>query len=173
MNGVAVRLSLRPGPLLTLIASATDRELAKYALFLKEENKILRSRLGPEVDARSDERQRMLQFGMVLGRAIKELITIISISTFYRWCRDEKDGQKTPNPNGGQRKPRQIRKLVIEIARVTGFSYREIIGELRKLGIKGISRQTVRNILKEEDIQPGPRRSSSSSMSSGQPVQDV
>ncbi|HBN74311.1 MAG TPA: hypothetical protein DD473_00505 [Planctomycetaceae bacterium] len=31
-----------------------------------------------------------------------------------------------------------------------------MIGELRKLGIKNISRQTVRNILKEEEIQPGP-----------------
>ena len=44
-------------PLLTLIASATDRELAKYVQFLKEENKILRSRLGTEVHTRPDERQ--------------------------------------------------------------------------------------------------------------------
>ena len=35
-----------------------------------------------------------------------------------------------------------------------------IIGELRKVGIKGISRQTVRNILKEEGIVPGPDRTS-------------
>ncbi|WP_437193254.1 hypothetical protein [Planctomicrobium sp. SH527] len=32
-------------PLLALIASATDRELAKYIQFLKEENKILRARM--------------------------------------------------------------------------------------------------------------------------------
>ena len=48
----------------------------------------------------------------------------------------------------------------MEIARVTGFGYTRIIGEMRKLGIKGISRQTVRNILKEEGIQPGPDRTS-------------
>ena len=147
-------------PLLTLIASATDRELAKYVQFLKEENKILRSRLGTEVHTRPDERQRLLLFGKALGRAIEELITIVSVSTFYRWCRDEKDGKKTPNPKGGQRKPREIRELVLEIARVTGFGYTRIIGEMRKLGIKGISRQTVRNILKEEGIQPGPDRTS-------------
>jgi hypothetical protein len=41
---------------------------------------------------------------------------------------------------------------------VTGFGYTRAIGELRKLGIKKISRQTVRNILKEEGIQPGPDR---------------
>lgn len=147
-------------PLLALIASGTDRELAKYVQFLKEENKILRSRIPGEVHTRPDERQRLLQFGKALGRAIEELITLVSPSTFYRWCREEKCGKQTPNPKGGQRKPREIRELVIEIARTTGFGYTRIIGELRKLGIKGISRQTVRNILKEEGIEPSPDRTS-------------
>ena len=37
-----------------------------------------------------------------------------------------------------------------------------IVGELRKLGIKKISRQTVRNILKEHGIEPSPDRTSDS-----------
>src|SRR5664279_5611424 len=147
-------------PLLTLIASATDRELAKHVQYLKEENKILRSRLGGAVHTRPEERHRLIEFGKVLGRAIEELITIVSVSTFYRWCREEKRGKKKPNPKGGQRKPREIRELVLEIAKITGFGYTRIIGELRKLGIKGISRQTVRNILKEEGIVPAPDRTS-------------
>ncbi len=149
-------------PLLALIASGTDRELAKYVQFLKEENKILRSRVPGEIHTRPDERQRLLQFGKGLGRAIEELITLVSPSTFYRWCREEKGGKKTKNPKGGQRKPRELRALVIEIAKTTGFGYTRIIGELRKLGIKKISRQTVRNILKEEGIKPGPDRTSDS-----------
>jgi hypothetical protein len=36
-------------PQLALIASATDRELAKYVQFLKEENTILRSRVKGQV----------------------------------------------------------------------------------------------------------------------------
>jgi hypothetical protein len=32
-------------PLLVLIASATNRELARYIQYLKEENKILRARI--------------------------------------------------------------------------------------------------------------------------------
>jgi hypothetical protein len=32
-------------PLLALIASATDKELAKYVEYLKHENKLLRARL--------------------------------------------------------------------------------------------------------------------------------
>jgi len=147
-------------PLLALIASGTDRELAKYVQFLKEENKILRARIPGEIHTKPEERQRLLEFGKTLGRAIEELITIVSAATFYRWCRDENGGKKKPNPKGGQRKPREIRELVIEIAKTTGFGYTRIIGELRKLGIKKISRQTVRNILKEEGIKPGPDRTS-------------
>jgi putative transposase len=36
-------------PLLALIASGTDRELAKYVEFLKGENKILRARIPGQV----------------------------------------------------------------------------------------------------------------------------
>lgn len=147
-------------PLLAMIASSTDRELAKYVQFLKEENKILRARIKGEIHTRPEERQRLLKVGKGLGRAIEELITIVSPSTFYRWLKEEKSPRKNSNPKGGQRKPRELRELVIEIAKTTGFGYTRIIGELRKLGIKKISRQTVRNILKEEGIQPGPDRTS-------------
>jgi len=36
-------------PLLALIASASDKELAKYVQFLKVENKILRSRVDGQI----------------------------------------------------------------------------------------------------------------------------
>lgn len=149
-------------PLLALIASATDSELAKYVQFLKEENRILRDRLGAQVHTKPAERERLLKFGKAIGRAIEELITIVSPATFYRWVREEKNGKKTEKPKGGQRKPREVRELVIEIAKTTGFGYTRIIGELRKLGVKKISRQTVRRILKEEGIEPGPDRTSDS-----------
>lgn len=137
-------------PLLALIASATDSELAKYVEYMKEENRILRARLPKQVHTRKGERERLLKLGKLLGRAIEELITIVTPATFYRWMREEKDDSTTENPKGGRRKPREIRELVIEIARTTGFGYTRIIGELRKLGIRKISRQTVRRILKED-----------------------
>ena len=107
--------------LMALIASGTDRELAKYVEFLKEENKILRARIPGQVHTKPDERRRLVQLGKALGRAFDELLTIVSISTFYRWCRDETAGKKKANPNGGQRKPREIRELLILLARTTGF----------------------------------------------------
>ena len=147
-------------PLLALIASATDKELARYVEFLKEENKILRARIPGQVHTKPDERSRLIKFGKALGRAVEELITLVTPQTFYRWCREENQTKNPTNSKGGQRKPREIRELVIEIAKTTGFGYTRIIGELRKLGIRKISRQTVRNILKEEGIKPGPNRSS-------------
>lgn len=92
---------------------------------------------------------------------MEELITIVSPSAFNWWVRDEKlEKGKPKNSKGGQRKPKEIRELVIQIAISTGFGYTRKIGELRKLGIKKIGRQTVRNILKKEGIEPGPDRTS-------------
>ncbi|QDU29050.1 Integrase core domain protein [Anatilimnocola aggregata] len=147
-------------PLLALIASATDRELAKYIQYLKEENKILRARIPGQIHTRPEERQRLIKFGKMIGKAIEELITIVTPSTFYRWLHQEEKKDEKKNTKGGQRKPREVRQLVLEIARTTGFGYTRIIGELRKLGIKKISRQTIRNILKEEGVEPGPDRTS-------------
>lgn len=149
-------------PLLALVASATDKELARYVEFLKEENKILRSRIAGQIHTKPDERKRLLELGKPIGRAIEELITIVKPATFYRWCRDGVSNKKAKNPKGGQRKPKEVRDLVIQIAKTTGFGYTRILGELRKLGVKKISRQTVRNILKEEGIEPGPDRTSDS-----------
>ena len=145
-------------PLLALIASATSNELAKYIEFLKEENKILRSRIPGQVHTKPEERSRLIKLGKALGQAIEELITLVSPATFYRWCREEQGKKPRKNPTAGQRKPREVREFVVEIAKTTGFGYTRIIGELRKIGIKNISRQTVRNILKEEGIEPAPNR---------------
>ena len=50
-------------PLLALIASATDKELAKYVEYLKHENKLLRARLPKQVHTAHEERQTLLKYG--------------------------------------------------------------------------------------------------------------
>ena len=44
------------------------------------------------------------------------------------------------------------------MARETGWGYTRILGELKKLGIRSVSRSTVRNILREGGFDPGPKR---------------
>ena len=88
-------------PLLALIASAAEHELAEYLQYLKEENKILRARVpGKQVHTMVSERERLLKFGKPLGRAIAELITIVKPATFYRRCGDGVGRQKDKKPKG-------------------------------------------------------------------------
>ena len=68
-------------PLLAMIASATNNELAKYIEYFKEENKFLRARIPGQIHTKPQERERLLKYGKVIGRAIEELITIVSPSS--------------------------------------------------------------------------------------------
>ncbi len=122
-------------PLLVLIASASNNELAKYVEFLKEENKILRARIPGQVHTKPDERSRRIKLGNALGQAIEEQITLVAPSTLYRWCREADSGKKKPNPKGGQRKSREIREFVIEIAKTRGLRRREALPILPSIEI--------------------------------------
>ena len=145
-------------PLLTLIATASDSLLAKYVLYLKNENRILRDRIPGEIHTKPHERAQLLKYGKPLGKAINELITILTPGTFHRWVREEKRRRKR-KLIGRPGKSAVLRELDLKIARETGFGYTRILGELRKLGISRICRQTVKNIVKEAGIEPSPKRS--------------
>ena len=103
------------------------------------------------------ERERLLKLGLALGPGVRHVITIVAYSTFRRWVRKATD-RKTAAKTGRPRISISIRELVVRIARETGWGYSRILGELRKLRVGRISRQTVKNILKENDLEPGPRR---------------
>jgi len=47
---------------------------------------------------------------------------------------------------------------VLRLAHDTGWGYTRILGELKKLGIRSVSRSTVVNILKAEGFDPSPER---------------
>lgn len=148
--------------LLLLIARATDRQLAGHVQFLKAENELLRSRLPGRLSVTPKERRRLVKFGRPLGTAIRDLITVVSPRTFLRWLKDE-DGPQRParrpsHKPGRPRTPEEVRALVVRIARETGWGCTRILGELKKLGARKICRSTVINILKQEGLDPGPRR---------------
>ncbi|WP_146374414.1 integrase core domain-containing protein [Symmachiella macrocystis] len=124
---------------------------------MKEELTILRARIPGEIHTKPEERARLLKFGKPLGKDIDRLISIVTPSTFHRWVREERRGYKPAKP-GRPRKRKVLRELVRKIARETGVGYTRILGEMRRLGINRICRQTVRNILKEEGIDTSPKR---------------
>lgn len=59
---------------------------------------------------------------------------------------------------GERREARSKRELILMLARENDWGYTRILGELRKLGIKAVSRNTVKNILKANGLEPGPKR---------------
>ena len=144
-------------PILMLMARATERELVLYVEYLKAENRILRGKLPKRITVTPAERVRLVQLGVRLGPAIKELITIVHPRTFARWVSGS-TSQRKPRRPGRPRKPEAIRQLIVQMASSTGWGYRRILGELKKLRIGGISRSTVARILQENGFDPGPKR---------------
>lgn len=143
-------------PLLFLLARSTADDLQKIE-FLKAENELLRKRVPRKrIFLKADERSRLLKLGLELGPAVRQLITIVDYSTFRRWVRKE-DGAK-PARKGRPRLAAIVRELVVMIAKETGWGYTRILGELRKLRIGPVSRQSVKNILVEHGLDPGPKR---------------
>jgi putative transposase len=145
--------------LLHVLSAATERELARHVQHLKNENRVLRARLPEYIKTTPAERARLLKHGRPVGPAINQLITIVTPGTFHRWVR-EAQGKKRQkvSQTGRPKKPLDIKKLILRIARDTGWGYTRVLGELRKLTKQKISRQTVANIMREAGLEPGPKR---------------
>ena len=145
--------------LLLLIAGSTQKELAAQIRYLKIENEILRSKLPDRVPVTTRERNRLVKFASKLGKAVTELVTIVHPDTMRRWIREAGNGRKRKAGKVGRPKTDQeIRELILLLARENGWGYTRILGELRKLGIQKVSRNTVKNILKEHGLDPSPKR---------------
>ena len=104
----------------------------------------------------------MVELGRAVGPAIQHLISIVTPRTFARWMKADSEAPKTapaqPRPPGRPKTDVDIQSLVLRLARENAWGYTRILGELKKLGVGKISRSTVVNILKENGLDPGPKR---------------
>jgi putative transposase len=113
--------------LLLLIAAATQRELARYLRYLKTENEVLRSQLPARVVVTLQQRRRLVRFAKNLKRAaLHELVSIVHPDTLRRWIREERKGRKAPASPGRRRTAEDIRKLILKLARETGWGYQPV-----------------------------------------------
>jgi putative transposase len=151
-------------PLFALFTAADDAKLRQAIEYLKEENRILRARLPTQLTLTARERARLIKYGSAVGSAIRHLVTIVSYRTFCRWTAAvagpplAKKRVPVARKPGRPRTAEEVRQLVVRLARANGWGYTRILGELKKLGIHTISRSTVVNILREEGLDPGPKR---------------
>ncbi len=129
--------------LLFTLAGTTEDDLRRQIQFLKAENEMLRTRVPKKIIRLTPaERSRLLRLGRPLGTAIRDLITIVHHRTFARWRGSRRLGPPTPRSPGRPRTPEAVRQLVVRIASETGWGYTRILGELKKLGIRCVSRTT-------------------------------
>jgi len=148
-------------PLLTLLASLTRQELAQQIRFLKAENEILRSKLSERVPLDDRERRTLVKHGKKLGGKIKDVMSIVSNSTFRKWDRSMEDDAPKPvkkpekRGTGRPKLEEDVRDTIIRIRKETGFGYTKVMQQLRRLGVH-VSRQTVKNVIVEAGLGPQP-----------------
>lgn len=78
-------------PLLALLPSLPRQDLAQQVTYLKAENRILRSTLPDRITLSNQERRILLRHGKKPGGKIKQVMSIVSYSTFRRWLRKIED----------------------------------------------------------------------------------
>lgn len=130
--------------------------------YLKEENRVLREKLGGRVRLTDPERKRLAKLGHELGRkGLRDIACIASPDTILRWYRElvakKYDGSANRGP-GRPRKPSEIVRLLLKMATENpGWGYTRLRGALSNLGYE-IGRSTIKRILKEQGIEPAPVR---------------
>jgi len=150
-------------PIITMITRLLCRELTLQNEYLREENKILRSKIQKRIVFTDEERRTLVAAAMALGRDLMEkVVTIVQPKTILAWQRrlesekwDYSDRRKN-NP-GRPRISIDIEQLVCRMARENEWGYARIQGELEKLEIK-ISKSSVANILRCNGLPPSPER---------------
>jgi transposase InsO family protein len=149
--------------IVAIVAGWLGRQQAAVIEYLKEENKVLREQLGNKrIPFTDSQRRRLARKGKVVGRrGLGELGCIVTPDTILRWYRQlvaqKYDGSNRRGP-GRPRTASELRALVVAIAIDNpSWGYTRISDVLRSLG-RDIGRTTIQVILKEQGIEPAPKR---------------
>jgi transposase InsO family protein len=147
---------------LSALAHWANREQAAIIDYLREENRVLRDRLGPKRLRFTDaERHRLAAKAKLLCRSVlREIGSLVTPDTLMRWHRQliakKYDGSrgKVGRPTVGP----EIATLVVRMARENpSWGYTRIRGALWNIGHE-VGRNTIARILEDHGIEPAPRR---------------
>ena len=150
-------------PIIATITRLLCRELTLQNEYLRQENKLLKSKIKKHIVFTDDERRTLVEAAMAMGRELMEqMVTIVQPKTILAWQRrlekqkwDYSDRRKN-NP-GSPKIALDIEKLVCQMARENDWGYTRIQGELKKLDIT-ISKTSVANVLRRNGLPPSPER---------------
>jgi hypothetical protein len=132
--------------------------------YLQAENRVLRERLGSGRLRFTDAERRLLaEKGEGLGRTIlAELATLATPETILCWYRRmiaaKYDGSETRRSPGRPPTASDVTKQLLTMARESpSWGYTRLRGALRDLGFD-VARSTIQRILRDNGIEPAPRR---------------
>ena len=153
--------------LIVMIASAINDRMQRKLDYLEEENRVLREQRdaatgGKRLSFTADQRRRLATAGKLLTPdERRKCCHLVKPETILAWFRQlgARKYDSSQARRGRPPKPKDVRKLVIQMARENpGWGYTKIRDAMRTgLGIE-IGRTTVANYLAEAGIEPAPER---------------
>jgi putative transposase len=149
-------------PLFYILFSPSKQELIRDVHFLKAQTQRLRNRLPKKIRTTPEERRELVKAAQGISKeTLRELVSIVTPATFMQWMNADNKPKSNKKPSsrkpGRPRTAEDIRALIVRIATEARWGFSRVRGEVRKLGYR-LSRQTVKNILVEHGIDPGPKR---------------
>ena len=153
-------------PLRYLLAASAlwlNRQQQAAIDYVKEENRLLKSKLGDRKLYFTDaERRRLAVRAKALGRKVlAKLDTLVTPDTLLRWHRElvaQKWNYLHRRALGRPRIKNEIAALILRMAQENPcWGYTRIIGALQNLGYK-VGRGTIANVLQEHGMDPAPLR---------------
>ncbi len=145
--------------LFTILVEAWSARRDSQIRFLKLQLELYKGKVpGNRVILSPEERNRMLRLGKKLEHRVDDLVRIVSVKTYKRWLREQKEGRVTGRVGRSRRMTASVRALILRIAKENnGWGVRRIVGELRKLTLRP-SRSSVHRVLVDEGVLPDPDR---------------
>lgn len=150
-------------PIIAMITRLLCRELTLQNEYLRQENKLLKSKIKKRIVFTDDERRTLVEAAMAMGRDLmEEVVTIVQPKTILAWQRQLERGKwdysdRRKNNPGRPKISIDIEQIVCRMARENEWGYGRIQGELKKLDIT-ISKSSVANILRRNGLPPSPDR---------------
>jgi hypothetical protein len=153
-----------------LLAGWINRRQLEAIEYVKEENRLLKERLGGRRLRLTDaERRRLARRAYALGRrTLSELDTLVTPDTLMRWYRTLVAQKWTYTHRRSPGRPRAMQVIVQLIVRMAlenrSWGYTRIQGAPANLG-HNVSRGTIAKVLGEHGIDPAPERGKRTSWS--------
>ena len=147
-------------PLIAKIQWLFSRDLALENDFLRQESRILRSKLGSRVPLTEADRRVLVKHGLRIRERLGEVISIAKPETLLAWHRRQKQKKWAFDPGpknaGRPRKSEDTEALIVRLAVENGaWGYKRISGELKKLGHRACP-SYVRDVLRRHGLPPAP-----------------